>query len=156
MTFGGEPLLHPEVVCKIHMAAREIAIPKRQLITNGFFSRDIENIHDIAKKLVKSGVNDILLSVDAFHQETIPLELVKAFAKEVKNHNVQIKTHPAWLGGKGTVPFSHPRDHPGVPCGLSPPRICSGRNPGRSHRTLPVPCGEYPVLSLSCGSCWCV
>ena len=40
MTFGGEPLLHPEVVCKIHAAAKESGIPKRDLITNGFFSKD--------------------------------------------------------------------------------------------------------------------
>ena len=38
MTFGGEPLLCPETVCEIHKAAREINIPKRQLITYGYFS----------------------------------------------------------------------------------------------------------------------
>lgn len=40
MTFGGEPLLYPETVCKIHKAARETGIAKRSVITNGFFSRD--------------------------------------------------------------------------------------------------------------------
>ena len=40
MTFGGEPLLYPEVTCQIHRAAADAGIPKRQLITNGFFSRD--------------------------------------------------------------------------------------------------------------------
>ena len=42
MTFGGEPLLCHETVCEIHKAAREMNIPQRQLITNGYFSRDIE------------------------------------------------------------------------------------------------------------------
>lgn len=37
MTFGGEPLLFPEIVCKIHSMAAKMKIPKRQLITNGFF-----------------------------------------------------------------------------------------------------------------------
>ena len=35
MTFGGEPLLCPDTVCEIHKAAKEMNIPKRQLITNG-------------------------------------------------------------------------------------------------------------------------
>ena len=39
MTFGGEPLLYPETVCKIHSAAKEMNIPKRELITNGYFSK---------------------------------------------------------------------------------------------------------------------
>lgn len=34
MTFGGEPLLYPEVVCKIHKAAEEMGIPERTIITN--------------------------------------------------------------------------------------------------------------------------
>ncbi len=97
MTFGGEPLLHPEVVCQIHSAAREMEIPKRQLITNGFFSKKEGNIREIAEKLAQSGVNAILLSVDAFHQETIPLEPVKCFAKAVQSAGVFLRTQPAWL-----------------------------------------------------------
>ena len=34
MTFGGEPLLYPETVCKIHSAARKMNIAQRELITN--------------------------------------------------------------------------------------------------------------------------
>ncbi len=100
MTFGGEPLLYPEEVCKIHSAAAELGIPKRQLITNGFFSKDVKKINEVAQALAKSGVNDLLLSVDAFHQETIPLEPVKAFAKEVLRLGVPIRTSPAWLVAK--------------------------------------------------------
>lgn len=100
MTFGGEPLLYPEAVCKIHAAARDCGIPKRQLITNGYFTKDIQKIRDTAAELVWSGVNDILLSVDAFHQETIPVNVVKSFAeavKAVKYKGVAIRVHPAWL-----------------------------------------------------------
>ncbi len=97
MTFGGEPLLCPETVCDIHRAARDLNIPKRQLITNGFFSKDSERIKAVAKKLIESGVNEILISADAFHQETIPLEYVKAFASAVKSEAVSLKISPAWL-----------------------------------------------------------
>ncbi len=97
MTFGGEPLLCPETVFAIHAAARDLNIPQRQIITNGFFSRDREKIKTVAKKLAESGVNDLLLSVDAFHQETIPLEPVMIFAKAVKDAGILIRTQPAWL-----------------------------------------------------------
>lgn len=98
MTFGGEPLLYPEEVYKIQAAARGIGIPKRQMITNGFFSRDTEKIQFVAQELVNCGVNDILLSVDAFHQETIPLEPVMTFAKALIDAGItSLHVHPAWL-----------------------------------------------------------
>jgi len=97
MTFGGEPLLYPEDVCRIHEAARKVGIPKRQLITNGYFTKDADRIREVVKRLDESGVNDILLSVDAFHQETIPVEPVKTFAREVLAAGVSIRLSPAWL-----------------------------------------------------------
>lgn len=101
MTFGGEPLLHPEVVCRIHAMAAECGVPYRQIITNGFFTRDPEKIGKVAGELALSGVNDILLSVDAFHQETIPLEPVKRFAQAVRAEGIRIRTQPAWIRGNG-------------------------------------------------------
>lgn len=100
MTFGGEPLLSPEAVCAVHSAAREMNIPKRQLITNGFFSMDNGKIKSIAERLAQCGVNDILLSVDAFHQETIPLGPVKEFTSDIIKLGVNLRVHPAWLASK--------------------------------------------------------
>ncbi|MGN0531634.1 MAG: radical SAM protein [Eubacterium sp.] len=99
MTFGGEPLLHPETVCTIHSAAKKMNIPQRELITNGYFSKDVNQIKEVAYKLAQSGVNGICLSVDAFHQETIPIEYVKEFANAVLEERISIHTHPAWLVG---------------------------------------------------------
>lgn len=97
MTFGGEPLLYPETVCSIHRAAAESGIKHRDVITNGFFSRDKQRIRKVAEMLVESGVNRIMLSVDAFHQEIIPLEPVVHFAECVRETGVFIELHPAWL-----------------------------------------------------------
>lgn len=97
MTFGGEPLLFPEVVCKIHETAAKLGIPKRDLITNGYFSKDKQRIKEVVAALADSGVSRMLLSVDAFHQETIPLEPVKYFAECVKETDIVIKLSPAWL-----------------------------------------------------------
>ena len=100
MTFGGEPLLCLDEVCKIHKTAKEKEIPKRQIITNGFFTKDLNQIKIAAKKIYESGVNEILLSVDAFHQETIPLEPVINFAEAIIKEKIYLKLSPAWLVSK--------------------------------------------------------
>ena len=97
MTFGGEPLLYTDAVERIMTAAKELNIPKRQVITNGYFSKNADKIREVAEQLAACGVNHLLLSVDAFHQETIPLDVVKQFAAEAKNYGIPIRLSPAWL-----------------------------------------------------------
>jgi len=97
MTFGGEPLLYPDAVYAIIKTATELNIPKRQVITNGYFSKNTDKIRDVAEQLVLCGLNDLLLSVDAFHQETIPLDVVKQFAAKAKACGIPISLQPAWL-----------------------------------------------------------
>lgn len=97
MTFGGEPLLDPQTVCTIHKTAASLGVAKRQVITNGFFSRNPDRIKTVVSSLADSGVNHLLLSVDAFHQETIPLETVMFFARCAVNSGIPVKLQPAWL-----------------------------------------------------------
>lgn len=97
MTFGGEPLLYPDVVCAIMKTATELNIPRRQVITNVYFSKYADRIREVAERLAACGVNDLLLSVDAFHQETIPLNVVRQFAAEAKACSIPIRLQPAWL-----------------------------------------------------------
>ncbi len=97
MTFGGEPLLYTDAVYAIMTAAKELNIPKRQVITGGYFSKNADKIREVAERLAECGVNDLLLSVDAFHQETIPLDVVKQFAAEAKKCGIPICLQPAWL-----------------------------------------------------------
>lgn len=95
---GGEAMIYPAEVFSILTAARDAGIPGRQLVTNGFFSRVPEMTRLVTEKLVESGVNDILLSVDAFHQEAIPLDPVIAFAKDALAAGVsRLRVYPAWL-----------------------------------------------------------
>lgn len=100
MTFGGEPLLYSDAVYAIMRAALRMNIPKRQVITNGYFSKSVNIICEVAHRLAECGVNDLLLSADAFHQETIPLDTVKKFAAEAKKNGIPIKIQPAWLVGR--------------------------------------------------------
>ena len=97
MTFGGEPLLYPYAVCAIHKTAFDLGIDNRQLITNGYFSKDPERIEAVVRDLKNSGINDLLLSVDAFHQEHIPLDPVFNFAKSAVQAGIPVRLQPAWL-----------------------------------------------------------
>ena len=98
MTFGGEPLYYPEVTSEIHKAATECGIETRQIITNGYFTKSVEKSKTVANALADAGVNNLLLSVDAFHQEYIPFEPVYQFASDIINANVLgFRLHPAWL-----------------------------------------------------------
>ena len=97
MTFGGEPLLYTDAVYEIMTTAKKLNIPKRQVITNSYFSMNADKRREVAGRLAACGVNDLLLSVDAFHQETIPIDVVKMFAAEVKKCGIPIRLSPAWL-----------------------------------------------------------
>jgi len=98
MTFGGEPLYYPEVTATIHKAATECGIKTRQLITNGYFTNSAEKSGIVANTLANAGVNNLLLSVDAFHQEHIPFEPVYQFACDTINAKIPgFCLHPAWL-----------------------------------------------------------
>ena len=97
LVFGGEPLLYPNETAQIIAVARDAQIPHRQIITNGFFTSDEHKMRRTAKSLAESGVNDLLLSADAFHQETIPLETVHRFARLAKEAGIPVRIQPAWL-----------------------------------------------------------
>lgn len=98
MTFGGEPLLHAQVTAALHQRATHGGIPSRQLITNGYFSKDQGRIQEVARLLAQSGVTDLLISVDAFHQETIPLEPVRQFVGACQEAGLpHMRLQPAWV-----------------------------------------------------------
>lgn len=97
MTFGGEPLLCPEALLKIHKTAAQAGIQRRTIITNGFFTKDESRIACMAKALAENGAPEILLSVDAFHQETIDIRYPLFFAVQLLKNGLSVKTQPAWL-----------------------------------------------------------
>ncbi len=98
MTFGGEPLLYPDVVSAVHAEAKALNIPTRQIITNGYWTRDGDKTLEIARSLAHAGVNDVLISVDAYHQEHIPIEKVVTSVKALWEAGIrEIKWSPCWL-----------------------------------------------------------
>lgn len=160
MTFGGEPLLYPEVICALHSSARDSGIPTRQLITNGYFSKRPERIKQVAEELVSAGVNDILLSVDAFHQERIPLEPVLEFARHIMRIAPEaIQLQPSWVVNQAHDNLWNARtkevlaafDHLGVPVGRGDDIFMAGNAVKNLAEYYPAPrldleerCGSQP------------
>jgi len=98
MTFGGEPLLYASAVCAIHAAARECGIPNRQMITNGGYPSAPEKFKSVANRLAESGVNSIYISVDAFHQDFVPLEVVERNARLLLAAGIpELRWNPCWV-----------------------------------------------------------
>lgn len=101
MTFGGEPLLALKTTLGIHQMAAQFGVEQRQLITNGCPVRNQEQLLNIAGQVARCGANNILISVDAFHQEFLPIELVYQFAKKLKqDYTGKLQLHPAWVVNK--------------------------------------------------------
>jgi hypothetical protein len=98
MTFGGEPMLFPGIVCSIHGEAAGLGIPRREVITNGFWSRSVGETSEIAKELAEAGVNSLHFSVDAFHQEHIPLGAVREAVESCLEAGIEdVALNPCWL-----------------------------------------------------------
>lgn len=73
----------------------------------------VETREKTAEALVKSGVNNVLLSVGAFHQSRIPLPPARAFAKALQRAGVgRLSLQPAWLLHSNS-PYQCTRTAPG-------------------------------------------
>jgi hypothetical protein len=98
MTFGGEPLLYADAVYAVHSAARECGIPHRQVITNAGYPSAPERFKIVAHSLAESGVNSVYISVDAFHQEFVPLEIVERNARLLLEAGIpELHWNPCWV-----------------------------------------------------------
>jgi hypothetical protein len=74
MIFGGEPMPYPTRTIAIFKKAQHLNIPGTDMLTNGIWGKDKERAETLAKKLKNAGLNNLGISVDAFHLEHIPLE----------------------------------------------------------------------------------
>ena len=97
MTFGGEPMLYPEAVYAIHQTAKDCGIGIREIITNAGWRTSGENSRLIASKLSESGVTNMCISVDAFHQEYIPIDVVKHNVRALVEAGLTIEWNPCWV-----------------------------------------------------------
>jgi MoaA/NifB/PqqE/SkfB family radical SAM enzyme len=80
MVFGGEPMLFPEQAINAFERAHKQRIPKIEMLTNGFWGKDEQKARELAFRMEKSGLNTLGISVDAFHEQFIPLEYLQTVA----------------------------------------------------------------------------
>jgi organic radical activating enzyme len=111
MTFGGEPILALESTLAIHRAATEAGIIHRQVISNGNWiqrlksqkytplsSEESAKMLSIARSLKEAGVNDVELSLDAFHEEFLDPALVHAAYRALIVCGItHVRINPRWL-----------------------------------------------------------
>lgn len=97
LVFGGEPLLYPHITCEILNYANSLNIPTRQIITNCFWTKNKTKIDQICYQLKESTANNILVSVDYFHQEYLDFEIVKYTIEKICDQNIEnVRLHPCW------------------------------------------------------------
>jgi molybdenum cofactor biosynthesis enzyme MoaA len=89
MLFGGEPMLYPEQTIAIFEKAKRLEIPKIEMITNGVWGRDKERARRWAERLKAAGLNDVNMSVDAFHGQHIPVEYPLNAAMSLLNAGIE-------------------------------------------------------------------
>lgn len=88
--FGGEPLLNFEILVSFIEEVKKYNIPKIGLPTNGYWGKNESTAKNYAIKLKEAGLNSIGFSVDAFHQEFIPLDDVKKAIKACHDAGIEI------------------------------------------------------------------
>ncbi|MFX1326860.1 MAG: radical SAM protein [Promethearchaeota archaeon] len=90
--FGGEPLLHFNLLTSLIEEVNKYDIPKIGLPTNGYWGKNDLIAKYYAQKLKEAGLNQIGFSVDAFHQEYISLDTVKQAIRAAHEAGIE------WIG----------------------------------------------------------
>jgi len=87
---GGEPFLYPDDVLAVAERCKKIG-RKFGVITNAFWCKSYSHTFDVISKLKENSLIRCFVSVDAFHQEYIPIEHVKTFLRVCKDLTIPIE-----------------------------------------------------------------
>ncbi|MFX1377740.1 MAG: radical SAM protein [Promethearchaeota archaeon] len=90
--FGGEPLLHFDLLVRLIEVIKKYGITTIGLPTNGYWGKNENIAKDYALKLKEAGLYRISFSVDAFHQEFISLDVVRTAIKASYDAGIE------WIG----------------------------------------------------------
>lgn len=78
---GGEPFLYFQLLKQIVEKAKKLEVPQRWVITNGYWAKNQKTAIKKLTELKDAGLTHITFSVDSFHQEYVPLEMVRKGVK---------------------------------------------------------------------------
>jgi MoaA/NifB/PqqE/SkfB family radical SAM enzyme len=91
--FGGETLLFPDLLFSVIREVKKFKVSRVSVITNGFWGENEEIARKYARNMKKAGLDKLIVSVDAFHQEFIRLKTIKTVlqaAKDARIENIEI------------------------------------------------------------------
>nr|MDO8099677.1 radical SAM protein [Candidatus Njordarchaeota archaeon] len=74
---GGEPFLCRKMLPSVARVAKETGVPDVYVVTNGYWARNPAKAFRELSLLKHAGITIFSLSIDAFHQEHVPLECLK-------------------------------------------------------------------------------
>ncbi|HAA26076.1 MAG TPA: radical SAM protein [Ruminiclostridium sp.] len=87
---GGEPLLKPDKIMDVLIAARRNKTSIEYIETNASWYTDEESAKAVLKELKSHGVHTLLISIDPYHNEYIPFWKVKALIQACSKANVKV------------------------------------------------------------------
>ena len=91
---GGEPLLSEGSFFELLRAVSQHHTGNIGVATNGYWARDAGEARRIIERMLDGGVDGVSLSVDVFHQESVPLQRVENAARVLSD--LHIAEH-CWL-----------------------------------------------------------
>jgi len=86
---GGEPFLYLPLLEELISYANDLGL-NTTAVTNGFWARDLETSMKIIDSLQKKGLKKLAISIDDFHNEYIPLQIVKNAVMAVDSSNIHL------------------------------------------------------------------
>ena len=89
LVHGGEPFIYYSQLLSFIKRAKEWEIPRRYIITNGYWAETETIAKKKLEELMKAGLTHITFSVDAFHQEYISFTLVETGIKVATSLNFE-------------------------------------------------------------------
>ncbi len=87
--FGGEPLLHFDLLISFIEEVKRFGILKIGLPTNGYWGKNESTAKNYTLKLKEAGLSTIGFSVDIFHQEFVPIDVVKRAMKAAHEAGIE-------------------------------------------------------------------
>jgi len=95
---GGEPSIYYDTLVKVVESATRVGISSIWVFTNGFWAQTDDVVREKLVPLKKKGVTKMIFSVDAYHQEFVPLEFVERAIQITMELGIDTEVDARFLG----------------------------------------------------------
>ena len=157
--YGGEPTLNLDRLIEIIKEATKVGITK-SIITDGWWGEDKIVAEEYSRKLKDAGLDNLHISVDAFHQEFVDIDSVKGAIRACQQAGLNCTANGSMLGEKALPnPYDEKTSHFleglseefGIKTTSSKDLLWIGRAVDKLTDYMP----KYPVSDLGKPTCPC-